>query len=230
MSSIRVRDDRVSGVGDEVRNEVGDILKLGEERGLVARKGESLGNKSESLEEGGRKEKEGERMNKVDNLKTKNKRQHSDTFILKNTKTDTKTVRELVDRYEGWGKESGTSGTAKEPFKFGQTVEDNWEESPMKRRRMAPGLLETRGTSPLSPSPGPASKKKVSSYKSSSTSRTLPTPSKGTGPRRLKTGLATQTTATTSPHTTPWMVSRWPGSLGTLASTVPLSTSSTRGQ
>ena len=50
-----------------------------------------------------------------------------------------------------------------------------------------------------------------------------------TGPRRLKTGPATPTTATTVPHTTPWMVSRWPGSLGTLASTVPLSTSSTRG-
>ena len=94
----------------------------------------------------------------------------------------------------------------------------------MKRRRMAPGLLETRGTSP-----GPAAKKKVSSYTSSSSPRTLSTPGKGTGPRRPKTGPATQTTATTVPHTTPWMVSRWPGSLRTLASTVPMSTSSTRG-
>ena len=98
----------------------GEQSKSGEDRGADAKKKESLGIEGESLKGHPDKKKEGEGVNNVDNLKTRTKRQHSDTFISKNSMKVTKTVRELVDRYEGWGKESGTFGNAQEPFKFGQ--------------------------------------------------------------------------------------------------------------
>jgi hypothetical protein len=172
-------------------------------------------------------EKEGERASKVDNLKTKSKRQHSGTFIYKTSMNDTKTVRELVDRYEGWGEESGTSGTAKEPFRFGQkslqNMGDCLMESPRKRMRLAVpgtmGLLETRGTPP-----GQAIRRKRSSWTpsaSSSSPRTVQTPRRGPGQRRLRAGLCTATTATSVHSTPPWMASRWPGGQGTLGGTAP---------
>jgi hypothetical protein len=41
------------------------------------------------------------------NLKTRKKRQHSGTFILKEISTKTNNVQRLVERYEGWEQESG---------------------------------------------------------------------------------------------------------------------------
>ena len=46
------------------------------------------------------------------NLKTRQKRTHSGTFIFKEIKTETNNVQRLVERYEGWEKESGVSGTS----------------------------------------------------------------------------------------------------------------------
>ena len=51
-----------------------------------------------------------------------------------------KTVRELVKDFEGWGKESGTLERIDEPFKFGQEhlhSQDGLEGSPLKKRRLA---------------------------------------------------------------------------------------------
>ena len=53
-------------------------------------KRESLEKESDSLKVRLDKEGEGEGMHKVDNLKTRMKRQHSDTFILKNRIKETK--------------------------------------------------------------------------------------------------------------------------------------------
>ena len=98
----------------------GEQFESGEDGREEIEKRESLEKESDSLKVRLDKEGEGEGMHKVDNLKTRMKRQHSDTFILKNRIKETKTVRELVERYKGWGKESGTFGSAQEPFKFGQ--------------------------------------------------------------------------------------------------------------
>ena len=77
----------------------GEQSKSGEDRGADAKKKESLGKEGESLKGHPDKKKEGEGVNKVDILKMRIKRQHSDTFILKNSMKETKTVRELVCIY-----------------------------------------------------------------------------------------------------------------------------------
>ena len=96
-------------------------------------------------------------------------------------------------------------------------------ESPRKRMRLAVpgtmGLLETRGTPP-----GQASRRKRPSWTpsaSSSSPRTVQTPRRGPGQRRLRAGLCTATTATSVHSTPPWMASRWPGGQGTLGGTAP---------
>ena len=83
----------------------------------------------------------------LDNLKTSKKRQHSGTFISK--ETTLKTVQELVKEFEGWGKESGTLERQAEPFKFGQYNQDGLEGPPLKKRRLARlAPLVTRPSSP----------------------------------------------------------------------------------
>ena len=100
-----VRDDGVLA-GDDGKEAGGrDDMNVG-----AVKKGEAMGVgmriKGVSLRDNHDKDQEVERKHNVDNLKTEKNRQHSDIFILRNTMKVTKTVREMVNKYEGWGKES----------------------------------------------------------------------------------------------------------------------------
>jgi hypothetical protein len=142
----------------------------------------------------------------VDNLKTRKKKQHNVFFILKNSIEVTKTVRELVKRYEGWGKESGTLGRVQKPFKFGQKSlhsYDGLEGSPMKKRRLAmpgaPGHPEHLG-----PPPGPVKRRQKSLI---SSPRPRSSPGRCSGSRRRKS-VQPQPSSSSSPTppTSTWVL------------------------
>ena len=162
-------------------------------------------------------------------------RQHSDTFILQNSIKETKTVRELVERYEGWGKESGTFGSTQEPFQFGQKSlhgGDGLEGSPMKKRRLAmPGAPGHPDPEHPGPSPGPVIRKQKSSSSSLKSSlRPRSSPGRCSGPRRRMSVLPPpSSTKSPVPTPPPWVESRGPGSKRTLGGTPPPPMSYTRG-
>jgi hypothetical protein len=163
---------------------------------------------------------EGEGEHDDVNLKTRKKRQHSGTFIIKEIQTKTNNVQRLVEKYEGWEKESGVSGTtlnSRGLFRFGQTPGEDETGSPMKRRKLA-------GDGDTEPPPGSKAR-----HLPSSGPRPSPRRCPGTRWRQSSTPASCRRPPTTLPSPFPSKtpkeretrrtVCRWPPSSSTWGST-----------
>ena len=136
----------------------------------------------------------------------------------------TNNVQRLVDRYEGWEKESGVTGVgrvnSRELFRFGQTPGEDQAGSPMKRWRLEghdtgpPPGPQARHLSSSSPGPRPSPKRCPGTrgrWPSTSASR-CPAPS---------AAATTSSSQAAMKRDTRWTACRWPPSCGTQGSTAP---------